>query len=93
MPPRPSLPEIFLVALRLGCTSFGGPVAHLAYFRAEFVVKRRWLGEAHYADLVARTRAARKAVLFLLNLIFFFINYSAVLVAALPTLRRITSPT
>jgi chromate transporter len=53
MPPRPSLPEIFLVALRLGCTSFGGPVAHLAYFRKEYVEKRRWLDEAHYADLVA----------------------------------------
>lgn len=53
MPPRPSLPEIFLVALRLGCTSFGGPVAHLAFFREEYVVKRRWLDEAHYADLVA----------------------------------------
>jgi chromate transporter len=53
MTPRPSLPEIFLVALRLGCTSFGGPVAHLAYFRKEYVEKRRWLDEEHYADLVA----------------------------------------
>lgn len=53
MPPRPSVAEIFLVALKLGCTSFGGPVAHLAYFRQEYVVKRRWLDEAHYADLVA----------------------------------------
>ena len=53
MPPRPSLFEIFLVALRLGCTSFGGPVAHLAYFRQEYVEKRRWLDEAHFADLVA----------------------------------------
>jgi chromate transporter len=53
MPSRPSLPEIFLVALRLGCTSFGGPVAHLAYFRTEYVEKRRWLDDAHYADLVA----------------------------------------
>src|SRR5882724_4658240 len=53
MPPRPSLLEIFLVALQLGCTSFGGPVAHLAYFRKEYVEKRRWLDEAHYADLVA----------------------------------------
>jgi chromate transporter len=51
--PRPSLTEIFLVALRLGCTSFGGPIAHLAFFREEYVVKRRWLDEAHYADLVA----------------------------------------
>lgn len=53
MPRRPSLAEIFLVALRLGCTSFGGPVAHLACFRGEYVVKRRWIDEAHYADLVA----------------------------------------
>jgi chromate transporter len=53
MPPRPSVAEIFLVALRLGCTSFGGPVAHLAFFRHEYVEKRRWLDEAHYADLVA----------------------------------------
>lgn len=53
MPPRPSLSALFLAALRLGCTSFGGPVAHLAYFRDEYVVRRRWLDEAHYADLVA----------------------------------------
>src|SRR5882672_496633 len=53
MPPRPSLSEIFLVALRLGCTCFGGPVAHLAHFRKEYVERRRWLDEAHYADLVA----------------------------------------
>ncbi len=53
MTPRPSLTEIFLVSLRLGCTSFGGPVAHIAFFRKEYVEKRRWLDEAHYADLVA----------------------------------------
>ena len=39
--------------LKLGCTSFGGPVAHLGYFREEFVVRRQWLEEAAYADLVA----------------------------------------
>ncbi len=44
---------IFLVFLRLGLTSFGGPVAHLGYFREEFVNRRRWLDEAGYADLVA----------------------------------------
>ena len=44
---------IFLVFLRLGLTAFGGPVAHLGYFRAEFVARRRWLSEAAYADLVA----------------------------------------
>lgn len=44
---------VLLVFLRLGCTSFGGPVAHLGYFRAEFVERRRWLGDRAYADLVA----------------------------------------
>lgn len=44
---------VFLVFLRLGLTSFGGPVAHLGYFREELVVRRRWLGERSYADLVA----------------------------------------
>nr|WP_309130279.1 chromate efflux transporter [Brevibacterium sp.] len=45
--------EVFLIFLRLGLTSFGGPTAHLAYFREAFVVRRRWLGESAYADLVA----------------------------------------
>lgn len=45
--------EVFLVFLRLGLTSFGGPVAHLGYFRAELVTRRAWLGEAAYADVVA----------------------------------------
>lgn len=53
MEPRPALSEIFLVALRLGCTSFGGPLAHLAYFRKEYVGRLRWLDDAQYADLVA----------------------------------------
>jgi chromate transporter len=44
---------IFLVFLRLGCTSFGGPVAHLGYFRAAFVSRLGWLDEATYADIVA----------------------------------------
>ncbi|MEL7558596.1 chromate efflux transporter [Stutzerimonas chloritidismutans] len=44
---------IFLLFLRLGLTSFGGPVAHLGYFREEFVHRRRWLDEQGYADLVA----------------------------------------
>lgn len=48
-----SLLAILLIFLRLGLTSFGGPVAHLAYFRAEFVERRRWLDEHAYADLVA----------------------------------------
>jgi chromate transporter len=50
---RRGLLEIFLVFLRLGCTSFGGPVAHLGYYRAELVAKRQWLTEATFADLVA----------------------------------------
>ena len=45
--------SVFLVFLRLGLTSFGGPIAHLGYFRDEFVVRRRWLSERGYADLVA----------------------------------------
>jgi chromate transporter len=45
--------EVLRVFLKLGVSSFGGPVAHLGYFRQEFVVRRRWLGEAAYSDLVA----------------------------------------
>lgn len=45
--------EVLLAFLRLGCTSFGGPIAHLAYFRTEFVERRRWLDDRHYGDLVA----------------------------------------
>jgi chromate transporter len=45
--------EVFGVSIRLGLTSFGGPIAHLGYFHAEYVVRRRWLNEQTYADLVA----------------------------------------
>lgn len=45
--------SIFLIFLRLGLTSFGGPVAHLGYFREAFVTRRRWLSEQAYAELVA----------------------------------------
>lgn len=48
-----SLWTLFLVFLRLGLTSFGGPVAHLGYFRDEFIDKKRWLTESAYANLVA----------------------------------------
>ena len=48
-----SATRVFLAFLKLGCTSFGGPVAHLGYFRQEFVERRKWLDEAAYADLVA----------------------------------------
>ena len=44
---------LFLIFLRLGLTSFGGPIAHLSYFHNEFVTKRRFLSERSYADLVA----------------------------------------
>ncbi|HBG19789.1 MAG TPA: chromate transporter [Desulfobulbaceae bacterium] len=44
---------VFLIFLRLGLTSFGGPIAHLGYFRDEFVARRQWLSERSYADLVA----------------------------------------
>ncbi len=50
---RPSVAAIFLVFLRLGLTSFGGPVAHLGYFREEFVNRRKWMDDQAYADLVA----------------------------------------
>ena len=52
-PARETLFGLFLIFLRLGLTSFGGPIAHLSYFREEFVTRRRWLGERAYADLVA----------------------------------------
>lgn len=45
--------EVFWVFLKLGLTSFGGPVAHLSYFHHEFVSRRRWIDERAYADLVA----------------------------------------
>src|SRR5262245_10453691 len=45
--------EVLAAFLRLGLTSFGGPVAHLGYFREEFVHRRRWLDDKSYADLVA----------------------------------------
>jgi chromate transporter len=59
MTPRADLPregrwpEVLAVFLRLGLTSFGGPIAHLGYFREEFVARRHWLEDRAYADLVA----------------------------------------
>lgn len=50
---RGSVWEVFSAFLRLGLTSFGGPIAHLGYFHDDFVVRRRWLDEKTYADLVA----------------------------------------
>lgn len=48
-----SVGEVFRVFLQLGLTSFGGPVAHLGYFRDELVVRRKWIDDASYLDLVA----------------------------------------
>ena len=48
-----SLAEVLWVALRLGLTSFGGPIAHLGYFREEYVGRRQWWDEQSYADVVA----------------------------------------
>lgn len=50
---RGSVREVFGAFIALGLTSFGGPAAHLGYFRAQFVERRRWIGEREYADLVA----------------------------------------
>ncbi len=56
MPQPAPLSELFAVFTRLGLTSFGGPIAHLGYFRNEFVNRRQWLSDADYADLVALTQ-------------------------------------
>lgn len=48
-----SIWHVFLIFLRLGLTAFGGPIAHLGYFRTEFVTRRQWLDDRSYADLVA----------------------------------------
>jgi chromate transporter len=50
---RGSFWEVLGVAFRLGMSSFGGPIAHLGYFRDEYVLHRRWLDETTFADLIA----------------------------------------
>jgi chromate transporter len=45
--------EVFFIFLKLGLTSFGGPIAHLGYYRDELVTRRRWIDEAGYGDLIA----------------------------------------
>jgi len=50
---RHPLLEVLGVFLRLGLTSFGGPIAHLSYFRSEFVERRKWIDEAAYTDIIA----------------------------------------
>jgi chromate transporter len=52
-PGHGSFLDVFWVFLRLGVTSFGGPIAHLGYFRAELVERRKWLDEAAYTDIIA----------------------------------------
>jgi chromate transporter len=52
-PPRGSVAEVFGAFLRLGLTSFGGPIAHLGYFHEAFVVRRKWLDERTFVDTVA----------------------------------------
>src|SRR5277367_6930672 len=52
-PARASSVEVLLVFLRLGCTSFGGPIAHLGYFQKELVERRRWCSEATLAEIIA----------------------------------------
>jgi chromate transporter len=52
LPQRGNVTEVFLTFLKLGLTSFGGPVAHIGYFRREFVERRRWLSEATFIDLL-----------------------------------------
>ncbi|MBR0873754.1 chromate efflux transporter [Bradyrhizobium tropiciagri] len=51
--PEGTIGEVFAAFLKLGLTSFGGPIAHIGYFRHEFVERRKWLDEQAYADLVA----------------------------------------
>ena len=51
-----NLGYVFLVALRLGLTSFGGPIAHIGYFREEYVARRGWLDDRSFSDLVALTQ-------------------------------------
>ncbi|MBF0188706.1 MAG: chromate efflux transporter [Magnetococcales bacterium] len=52
-PAKPGVLEVLLIFFGLGLTSFGGPVAHIGYFREAFVARRKWLSESAYADLVA----------------------------------------
>lgn len=53
IPHAPTTVKIFFIFLKLGLISFGGPIAHLGYFREEFVRKLKWISDSAYADLVA----------------------------------------
>lgn len=48
--------SVFLAFLRLGLTAFGGPIAHIGYFRTEFINKRQWLSEQQFSQLLAVTQ-------------------------------------
>ena len=48
-----SVKEVFLAFLKLGLTSFGGPIAHIAYYRHTFIEQRQWVTEAQFAQLLA----------------------------------------
>jgi len=52
-PSRGSATEVLFAFLRLGCTSFGGPIAHLGYFQKELVERRRWCDEGTFAEVIA----------------------------------------
>ncbi len=52
-----SIVRVFLIFLRLGCTSFGGPTAHLGYFEQEFVERRRWLSATAFGELIALSQS------------------------------------
>ena len=56
-PARGSVGEVFLAALRLGLTSFGGPVAHIGYFRREYVERRGWLDDAEFGEYLALSQS------------------------------------
>ena len=55
LPPAAPLREVALLSLKLGCTACGGPAAHIAMLREEVVVRRRWMAEAHFLDLLGAT--------------------------------------
>jgi len=84
---RGSFLEVLGIFTRLGLTSFGGPVAHLGYFREEFVTRRKWVDERTYADLNGWMGA-------LIALVGIFLPSFLLLIGILPfwnALRRLTS--